>query len=445
MKKRFNKKGNIMVFLTSILMSMVMLSMVFVQAARDVCGASYSDAVLEVAGRSVLAEFDRRLKDEYGIFAFHGREDTVESKIRFYADASFTKSLPGEVPIGMKYFYGNKFVMDVLRLKLQKVNVCLTEYALIDIDMFEDQIVDHVYYLIAEKGRDFIKDRWSGKPAKKANPKGADKVLKSEAEINNLPSHNNTTKGIDFSFLKAKEVPLLETLIDKGMRKFVVDEYIMSHFQYNIGGGKDKAAFFRNEVEYILFGKLSDEDNLDTFKFDFVILRTLLNFFYLEFNEDKGNIISAAVKRGGPVGVAVQGLIYAAWARVEAENDVRLLLAGKNVALFKSDDTWALDLKKAVKIKPVKEEREIVDYNIEDKTIKKYVSPTSDKGYSYAAYIRLFLFFEKRDTKLLRVMDLIQLNLRGSYYKDFLIKEHFTGFSMSAVVSGKKFEYEQKY
>ena len=442
---RFNKKGNIMVFLTSILMSMVMLSMVFVQAARDVCGASYSDAVLEVAGRSVLAEFDRRLKDEYGVFAFHGLENTVESKIRFYADASFTKSLPGEVPVLINVLHRNKFVMDVLRLKLQRVNVRLAEYSLIDIDMFEEQILDYMDYQIFERGTEFFMDWWSGKTVNKFNPKGEDKKLKNKAEINNLPSHNNTSFGIDFSALLEADTPSLDMLIGLATNKLKVDEYIMSHFQYNIGGGKDKAAFFRNEVEYILFGKLSDKANLDTFKLDFIALRTALNVIAIGLDDDKRAVAKAAVKLAPPASTVVVGLIIGLWAAAEAVNDSLLLLDGKNVDFIKSKDTWALDLNKAVKIRPVREEGELTGYKTEQKKIKKYVSPTSDKGYSYDVYMRLFLFFEKRDTKLLRTMDLIQLNLRGSYYKDFLIKEHYTGFSMSATVSGKKFEYEHKY
>ena len=59
--------------------------------------------------------------------------------------------------------------------------------------------------------------------------------------------------------------------------------------------------------------------------------------------------------------------------------------------------------------------------------------------------LNLLLYFEDEDTKLIRVLDVIQMNLRGSYNGNFLIKEFFTGFSFDAKVDGKEFSYEESY
>jgi hypothetical protein len=50
-----------------------------------------------------------------------------------------------------------------------------------------------------------------------------------------------------------------------------------------------------------------------------------------------------------------------------------------------------------------------------------------------------------RETKLLRVMDLMQLNLRGTYYEDFLMREHYIGFRFECDVDGERYAYTEKY
>jgi hypothetical protein len=265
MRKFSNKRGGITVFLTSILITMIMASMVFVHAARSICGASYSDAVLELAGRSVLSEFDRRLKDEYGIFAFYGYEDMVAYGINLYASASFNKAFPGETKgaYGMinDLLMGNSGVItDLFRLKLQKVNVDLADYSLLDADVFEKQIESHMNYMIAQKGIEFIRAMWKKDTAEGAGGSGekqsAGGELKNNAEIQSLPSKGKAPNGVNIASVIAGGIPSIDKVLDQGTLHFKVNEYILSHFKYAVGGGKDKDTFFQNEVEYILYGKM---------------------------------------------------------------------------------------------------------------------------------------------------------------------------------------------
>ena len=435
-----SKKGSVIVFLTSILMTMIMVGMVFVHAGRSICGAAYADAVLELAGRSVLAEFDRRLKDEYGLFAFYGYEDMVASSIKFYASGSFNKRIPGEIP------FSNDAIIDILRLKTQKIRVDLSRYSLMDTDVMEKQIEEYMKYLIVQKGFMFIKDMWKNDGSGKQSGQGAGRALRSQVEISSLPSYGNVSEGINISAMPLKELLAFDKAFNEGTLSFKVNEYIMSHFKYNVFGDKAKDTFFTNEVEYVLYGKMSDADNLRRFRSDFLLLRIALNSAYIYSNSEKRAAISVLAETFGAAAPLAFFVIAEAWAAAEAENDARLLLAGKNVAFKKTDSTWALDLRAAVRVSGVRDdEGEIVDVNAEQRSIKGYIPPESDTGVSYADYLRMFLYLEKRETKMLRVMDLIQINLRGSYYREFLIKDHYTGFSLTAKVSGKTFEYEQKY
>ena len=64
---------------------------------------------------------------------------------------------------------------------------------------------------------------------------------------------------------------------------------------------------------------------------------------------------------------------------------------------------------------------------------------------SYGDHLMVLLYISDRETQLLRMLDLIQINLKGGYYEGFLISEHYFGFSLSAAYDGKDYRYEQKY
>ena len=53
--------------------------------------------------------------------------------------------------------------------------------------------------------------------------------------------------------------------------------------------------------------------------------------------------------------------------------------------------------------------------------------------------------FKDENIKIARIMDLIQINMRKSYDKDFLINEYATGISVRVKVNGKMYSYEKQY
>ena len=68
-----------------------------------------------------------------------------------------------------------------------------------------------------------------------------------------------------------------------------------------------------------------------------------------------------------------------------------------------------------------------------------------EKGYDYGQYLQILLFFQDENIKIARIMDLIQINMRKSYDKDFLINEYATGISVRVKVNGKMYSYEKQY
>ena len=73
------------------------------------------------------------------------------------------------------------------------------------------------------------------------------------------------------------------------------------------------------------------------------------------------------------------------------------------------------------------------------------VIPEENRGCDYGQYLRIMLFFQDRGIKTARILDLIQINNRAYYDKDFLVREHFTGIDIYVKANGKKYVYEKKY
>ena len=74
-----------------------------------------------------------------------------------------------------------------------------------------------------------------------------------------------------------------------------------------------------------------------------------------------------------------------------------------------------------------------------------YIDMNTPDGDTYSDYLDLMTYMTGEDTKLLRIMDLIQLNLRYYYRSDFLISEHYTGLDYTLLVNGKSYSFSDSY
>ena len=66
-----------------ILSAIILEVSVMIYGASQLAGMSTSDAVLELAGRSVLSEYDTELLKRYGIFAVNLDEAQIKDKISY--------------------------------------------------------------------------------------------------------------------------------------------------------------------------------------------------------------------------------------------------------------------------------------------------------------------------------------------------------------------------
>ena len=442
-----SKRGSTAVFLTLILSAVLAAIAIIVYEASQLAGKGYADAVLELAGRSILAEYDIELQKRYGIFAFQLDENQVESKIHTYTSYSFHNDFWKETT-------RRKPNLDPLRLKTEAVSVNLKDYHITNTELFQKQILDCIKYDIAQKLLEedsrIVPDQYP------------EIELKNEQVINSLPSKGVEGVSIDIENLVENGIPSLEEIKETSKELFLTNEYILNRFLNHRSSLENRETFFINEVEYILIGGFHDQKNYNGVRNQLFIMRTGLNLAHIYSDRQKRSeiIALAEILTPGPAALLTQAVIAGIWSAAEAENDLRRLEDGKKVPLFKSKQQWSMSIENAVRPearKKITEMQETLADNGEQENIEigkslhnqknasGYIEPQNKNGLSYDEYLRILLFLENNEIKLLRCMDLIQINLKGSYHRDFDLKQCYGGLEFEATVQGRKYSYIQKY
>ncbi|MBR2511519.1 MAG: hypothetical protein IKE49_00470 [Firmicutes bacterium] len=411
MKRLMNDcRGSASVFLVSILGTMVMLVVAFIYATADSAVRSYSDSLLNMSSRAVLGEFDLDLKKDYEIFAFYGHKGQIEDKIEKYVRYSAAD---------------NKYV------RIGTISAYPGEYSLLDCNVFEKEITDHMKYAAA-KG---IIEKLTGRddPSHETIVKKEDRVLRNRSVTDSLPSRVYGFGQTDFTDrldMIAENIGSITDIIKNGMDTALTNEYILAYFKDLLDDRPEHETFFRNEVEYIIEGSLSDETNRKQVSHIIVTARTTADAISILKDEKMRGEVTALAQllSPGPGGLILEAAIIAAWSYAEAKNDMALLEHGKKVPVLKDHRTWAVDLESAWK-----------------GTASGYIDTGYSKGQDYEDYLRFILSFTERKVKLARIMDLIQINMKGNHNRDFLIREYNCGFRLEAEINGNRFSYDHVY
>lgn len=215
-------------------------------------------------------------------------------------------------------------------------------------------------------------------------------ISQKKINVRNFPSKNRPRKGN--LPVEKKYGGLLNDLIFR--------EYLLSHFSGYADGKSGKVLDY--QIEYILGGKSSDEKNLKYVVNRLLLIREGMNFLYCQQDpaiSQKTNAL--AVTLTGIFGlpflteVTNQALILA-WAYGESLVDVRILLDGGRVPIFKDATTWSLSLENLGRITEVLQEG----------------AKGSGQGLDYSDYLRVLLNLGSVKKQRMRALDMIQAELQ---------------------------------
>lgn len=231
------------------------------------------------------------------------------------------------------------------------------------------------------------------------------------AVYNTLPSVLAKSNTPSYSFLTDfGDVSAIIDLFDKGSllsgleqagkgtwRELLLNDYILCYFSNRMTHEVD--AYFQAEMEYVLGGKQSSGENLEIVSNKLMFLRFLLNLVHVLSDSEKhaladeiGRAIAVAVS-GGIGGTLYAVLVMCGWAVAESYLDVEKLLEGESVPLVKGSADWQT--------------------SIEGLSGGGDLSTGKENQWdlSYTEYLMILLMLEDSDTKLLRIADVIEVNM----------------------------------
>lgn len=221
---------------------------------------------------------------------------------------------------------------------------------------------------------------------------------------------------------RSSEQELLETVY----RKALAAEYALRYTACGGKGGSEinfdrsAGAGLQYETEYVIAGKAQDSANLAEVVSRLLLARGAMNLVYLMQNgsSQDGLRLTAAGISAALGGWIPQGLmtvlLMVVWAMAEAVCDVRALLSGKQVPIWKDQSSWKLAWEN---LWTLPEDGFVTGLDREN-------------GLSYQEYLRLLLYLVPPEELCYRLMEVAEENLRAQR-KNFRIDQ---GWSQATVV-----------
>ena len=229
-----------------------------------------------------------------------------------------------------------------------------------------------------------------------------------------------SSKEISYTDLADKSITdntSLKIQIDGG--EIIYNEYLfikfLSYTDYiQEDSEQDSGKLLDYTLEYILYGKNSDKENINSSVMELALLREGMNMAYLITDSAKrkeAEVLAASlVGFTGNVAVvkAAKYLIMGAWAFGESILELKRLYKGEKVELIKTKENWELSLKK------------LLDMDFSQEKSDKEAA----KGMTYEEYLRMLLLLKNPKEKYYRTMAAMELRMIELGLSDFRMRNY---------------------
>ncbi len=448
-----NKKGSagVLMALLTISLSTAILSSILV--IRNLVINSESRTFGQVWTKAILSEYDKHLFQDYRLLAFLGNNTQVAKRIAYYQSYSMAGKM---------------------NIQLKNISAELNGYEMSDPDNFREamdnsfgtEAIESLLKKEKRANRNNVKlsadgskfdDAKAASSEKNASTSKAERTreIRNPWVVRTLPSHGEES-GTEVS-------NVIETLKKQqgsnSIKDFLKNAsseilFIRKYFNSALMIADKKKHYFRNEWEYLVKGSMNDVTNLKSCRRRIFLIRNGMNLFYLYKDPAKVELVTsvAEIITPGPLGVATQAILMEAWAALESEQDVQDLLNGERVPIMKTADTWKTGLESVLNDNSMKEKLDEESQKMlqeKEGEIQESIGETAQKtvteGLTYEDYLMILILATNSETRTLRVMDLVQINMKYRYYRDFNLAEYYGGVSFTMNVNGKKFSFEKEY
>lgn len=432
------KKGEMTVFLSIVFVLMISFISGIIQASSIQAGKNLARLETDRAVYSVFGEYQKELLEQYHIFGLEGSygtgsytEDNLISRMHYYG----TDGIEHEIT-GIQYLtddHGQAFREQVLTYMEQTKGIGLIrELTGLTAEWEEQEIQGKEMEEIQEETAEQMEEVSDLLETEEDTGTGGQEQISENpfTFMEKISQYGIVSVVLPEDMVISEKTVDLEaqasyrnlrtgrgsfpsrTGMDGIEEKLLFDEYLAESFtnavpeEEDAGAEKDRSLDY--EIEYILAGRSSDEENLESVLFRIFLIRMALNYTFLLTDTEKqgeAELLALAISAVLLMPEAVEGvkqLVIAAWAAGESVVDIRTLLSGKRTALVKTSENWQTSLSSLFRLGD--------DSRQEGSDIQG--------GICYKDYLRMLLFLENTDEITMRALDRAEENLRTEQQLD---------------------------
>ena len=437
------RKGYITVFLTLSLTLILSLVFTLIEGARISAMRMKFECAADIGMNSVLAEFHRELLEQYDLLfvdmSYGGNYANIsntEEHLRNYMQ----KNLQSDANIAGFSGVRDFLAMDTGTVHIGQYSIASDDQGAVLKRQVTDYMSDYPIGAILEKiglgaselesygleTRDIDGERLSYEVQIEEIELPTQEVeegVYEEVPLNNPADIANATRSSGVLNL------VLEDPSQVSAVKVALDDYISHRTRIHgtgicteaadISGEPDELVFqvylfekcgyygqemdkslLKYQMEYILSGKDTDWQNLEYVVGKLLKWREAANFLYIL--TDSAKIAEAeamalaltAVTLCPELAEPVKYTILFAWSYVESLQDVKTLLAGGRVPLYKTAADWKTGIGSIENVRG------------------SLTEDNGGTGLNYEEYLRIMLFLQNKDTRTFRAMDIMEMDIR---------------------------------
>ena len=427
-----NKKGSSIVLLAMVFMALVMCITMAIGISRMLVVKSEVEVFGYDWTKAILSEYDIHLLEDYGIMAYFGNEDEVKKKIDMYLSYSAKNKLDANIGNTDSDLSGYEMGNAGNFRKALKLAYTSSEI---------DSLINN-----------FNRERRSDSNTEE-NYTG--RTIKNEVVLDTLPSAGlHSTFNINSIAKWLSEQDSFAGLREKIANAGVEYAFIEKNLGNNVTKGSSKDGYFKNEWEYIINGKPDDEANLNACKDRIGLLRNALNLAYLNKDPEKKAVILAVSECINPAGgILTQAIVTEAWALLETEEDMKALMRNERIPFMKDAMSWKTDISSVFSsekfINSISEEEMSELEKGKEELMQlsggRGCESAITQGQCYDDYLLAMISMMDEELRTLRIMDVVQINMKYRYYEDFNMDEYYIGTRFSIKANGKEYEFEECY
>lgn len=416
--------GEMTAFLALIFILLISFAGCLMESASIQGAKNYRRADMNRAVESVFAEYQKEMLEEFDLFVLEGSYESgnyslnrIQDRLGYYGAANMEHNVKRMEILTDRG--GEPFLEQINQWAMHKYGLDRLGSFLSEAQSWKNQNEEAQKLQQEVEGQsrlleDLLKQNEKQLPTE-------DNPLNTVFKLNNAPLLNLvmpkekevSAKSFDLSSLlfhrdREEGYGTFQDVSNKNeASSLALGGYLLDHFESAVPEEKksrnSSSRVLEYELEYILGGKESDRENLESVVRKILLIRMVPNYIYLQSDDvKKAEARTAALTMCTLLAVpaiteaVTQALIFA-WAFGESVMDIRCLLDGKKVSLMKDQKNWQLQLSSLSGL------GQNGEWNS---------GQNAENGLSYNDYLKILLFLQNTQEIAQRSLNLIEQKMR---------------------------------